>query len=61
MKNLDDGSSAAMVVYGCDQIFADEANSIVSGANQVLFTNTVSSFVNHEVSVSIPVKSYEVS
>lgn len=61
VKELDEETSATLVVYGCEQLFTDEANSMVSGANQILFTNTVSSFVNHEVSVSIPVKSYEVS
>lgn len=60
VKELEEGF-ATLIVYGCDQLFTDEASSMVSGANQVLFTNTVSSFVNHEVSVSIPVKSYEIS
>ena len=61
VRKLDDETSATLIVYGCDQLFTDEANSMVSGANQVLFTNTVSSFVDHEVSVSIPAKSYEIS
>ena len=61
VKELDEETSATMIVYGCDQLFTDEANSMVSGANLVLFTNTLSSFVDHEVSVSIPVKSYEIS
>ena len=34
---------------------------MVSGANMTLFVNTVSGFVDLEMSVSIPVKSYEVS
>ena len=50
-----------MVVYGCEQLFTDEANEMVSGANQVLFTNTVGSFVDAEGNVSIPVKNYEIS
>ncbi len=54
-------SEAVMVVFGCEQIFTDDANVVVSGANQMLFTNTLGSFVDHEVSVSIPAKSYEVS
>lgn len=61
VKSIEDGSEATLVVYGSEQIFTDEASSMVSGANQVLFTNTISSFVDHESSVSIPVKSYEVS
>ena len=61
VKELAEETSATLIVYGCDQLFTDEANSMVSGANGVLFTNTVSSFVDHEVSVSIPAKSYEIS
>lgn len=60
-KTLSDGSKANMVVYGSDQIFTDEANSIVSGANQMMFTNTIGNFADHEVSVSIPSKSYTAS
>lgn len=57
-KNLENGT-AVMIIYSSDQIFTDEANSRVADANRRLFVNTVGSFVNHEVSVSIPVKSYE--
>lgn len=60
VKTLDNGD-ATMVVYGSEQMFTDDANSMVGGANRVLFMNTISQFVNHEVSVSIPIKSYEVS
>jgi ABC-2 type transport system permease protein len=60
VKELEDGE-AVMVVYGCEQIFTDEASSMVSGSNKQLFTNTVSSFVDHEVTISIAVKSYDVS
>lgn len=61
VKTIDENTEATMVVYGCEQLFADEANEMVSGANQVLFTNTVGSFVDAEVNVSIPVKNYEIS
>lgn len=60
IKALEDGN-ATMVVYGSEQMFTDDANSMVGGANLVLFTNTISQFADHEVSVSIPVKNYEVS
>ena len=60
IKALEEGE-ATMVVNGCDQIFTDDASAMVSGANMTLFVNTVSGFVDHEMSVSIPVKSYEVS
>ena len=61
VRTNEDGSQGTMVVFGCDQIFTDNANNWASGSNLVLFTNTVGSFVNHEVSVSVPVKSYELS
>ena len=61
VKMIDENTEATMVVYGCEQLFTDEANEMVSGANQVLFTNTVGSFVDAEVNVSIPVKNYEIS
>ena len=60
VKALEEGE-ATMVVYSCDQLFTDDANVMVSGANQMMFVNTVGGFVDHEVSVSIPVKSYQVS
>ena len=60
VKTLEDGE-ATMVVYSSDQIFTDNASLMVGGANQRLFTNTVSHFVDHEITVSIPAKDYEVS
>lgn len=60
-KTLEDGNVATMVLYSCEQIFTDEANSMVSGANQMMLLNTISRFVDHEVSISIPAKSYEVT
>lgn len=60
VKTLEDGQ-ATMVVYGCNQIFTEAANEMVSGANAMLFSNTVGAFADHEVSVSIPVKSYDVA
>ncbi|MDE6518333.1 MAG: Gldg family protein [Acetatifactor sp.] len=60
VKTLEDGE-ASMVVYSSDQIFTDNASLMVGGANQMLFTNTVSHFVDHETTVSIPAKDYEVS
>lgn len=59
-KTLED-TKATLVAISCDQMFTTNANSMVSGANQKLFVNTVSRFVDHEVSVSVPVKSYNVS
>lgn len=58
VKQLEDGE-ATLVAYSCSQLFTDEANTIVSGANHMLFSNTVSAFADHEVSASVPVKSYD--
>ena len=60
VKTLEEGE-ATMVVYSSDQIFTDSASLMVGGANQMLFTNTVSQFVDHETTVSVPAKDYEVS
>lgn len=60
VKTLDEGE-ATVVVYSCDQLFTDDANEMVSGANLTLFTNTISGFADYEVSSSVPVKDYEVS
>lgn len=60
VRTLEDGE-AVMVLYSSTQLFTDQSNLMVSGANQRLFTNTVSKFVDHETTVSIPAKSYEVS
>lgn len=57
-KTVDD-KTATLVAFGCDQMFTDEASSMVGGANLTVFTNTVGSFADHDVSVSIPVKEYE--
>ena len=59
----EDGSSAdaTMIIIGCGEFFTDNANMMVSGANQLVFNNIAGKFSEHEVSVSIPVKDYEVS
>lgn len=54
-------SEATMIVIGCEDFFTDDASSMVSGANQMIFNNIMGSFSDNEVSVSIPVKSYEIS
>lgn len=55
-----DETEATLFLYGCSQLFTAEASALVSGANQLLFTNTLSQCVNHEVSIAIPVKSYDI-
>jgi ABC-2 type transport system permease protein len=61
VKAIDDETDATMIVYSSQYLFTDDANSMVSGANLTLFTNTVSNFADHEVTVSVPVKDYEIS
>ena len=60
-KDLGEEKEARLIAISCDQIFTDEANSAVSGNNQQLLSNMVSSFSDHEITVSVPVKSMEVS
>lgn len=60
IKALEEGT-ATLVAYSSSVLFTDDASYMVGGANQQMFVNTVSSFVDHEVSSAIPVKSYEVS
>lgn len=60
-KTLEDGNVATLVAYSCEQLFTDSANDMVSGTNLVMFTNTISGFVDHEVTISIPAKSLAVS
>ena len=40
-------------------MFTDQYDSYVAGSNKQLFSNIMGSVANHEVSVSIPAKSYE--
>ena len=60
-KTMPDGTVGTMVVYSSDQMFTDDADAMVSGSNRTLFMNAVSGFVNHDVTVSIPAKSYEIT
>lgn len=60
VKSLGEGE-ATMIVLGCQQIFTDDANAMVSGANLTLFTNIMGSFGGHESNISIPVKDYELT
>lgn len=49
------------VIYSSEYLFTQNINEIVSGTNLRLFTGTLLSFVDHTASVSVPVKSYEIS
>ena len=56
-KALDSGS-AVMYVFSSAQFFTDNVDNAVSGNNKKLFTNIMSTIASHDVSVSVPVKSY---
>lgn len=60
IKTSEDGTIATMVVYGSSKLFTDEANSMVAGANLMLFSNTMGSDESG-ASVSVPVKAYDLS
>lgn len=53
--------TATLYVFTSAQMFTDNADSAVSGNNKQLFSNMLGILADHEVSVSIPAKSYEVS
>ena len=55
-----DGQSSKAVIYSSMDLFTRDIDAMVSGTNLKLFTSTIGSFVNHTISVSVPVKSYDV-
>ena len=57
-KTLDSGS-AVLYVFSSAQFFTDNVDNAVSGNNKTLFTNIMSTIASHDVSVSVPVKSYD--
>ena len=57
-KTLDSGS-AVLYVFSSAQFFTDDVDNAVSGNNKTLFTNIMSMIASHDVSVSVPVKSYD--
>lgn len=59
-KTLEEGA-AQLTLFTSENLFTDSANTMVADANLTLFTNTVASMSDSEVSVSVPVKSYESS
>lgn len=56
-------SLATLTVIGSEDFFTDNADSVVSGGNLMIFTNLIGSFDGDGdvTNVSIPVKSYRVS
>ena len=57
-KTFED-SSAVLYVFSCAQFFTDDIDNAVAGNNKLLFTNMMSTVASHEVSISVPVKSYD--
>lgn len=49
------------VIYSSEYLFQQDTDEIVSGTNLKLFIGTLGNFVEHQNSVSIPVKSYDLS
>jgi ABC-2 type transport system permease protein len=58
-KTIDDDTNAVIYLFSCAKLFTDTFDSYVSGNNKQLFSNIMGTVANHEVSTSIPVKSYE--
>lgn len=57
-KELDSGEGT-LYVFTSAQMFTDYYDSAVAGNNKQLLSNIMGTIAGHEVSVSIPVKSYE--
>jgi len=57
-KELDSGIGT-LYVFSSAQMFTDQYDLAVSGNNSQLLTNIMGTVANHEVSVSVPVKSYQ--
>lgn len=60
VKTLGEESSTA-IIYSSQYLFTESADSMVAGTNSKLFSGSLGSLVSHENSISIPVKSYEIS
>lgn len=60
VKTLESGT-AQIVVYSSPMLFTDGTNQYTMDNNLRLFTNAVSSMTGETQSVSVPVKSYEIS
>jgi ABC-2 type transport system permease protein len=57
----DEESTTDLVAISSYMMTNSQADQIVSGNNVLLFQNIMSKLVDHETTVSIPVKSYEMS
>ena len=60
-KELDEGGLSRAVIVATENIFTKSADEMVPGNNVKLFSSVLSALVEHESSVSIPVKTYDIS
>ena len=60
-KELDEGGLSRAVIVATENLFTKSADDMVPGNNVKLFSSVLSALVEHESSVSIPVKSYDIS
>ncbi len=60
VKQTSEGTSTALI-YSGENIFTQEADEMVSGSNQKLFSGTLGAFADYTDSITIPVKNYEIS
>ncbi|MCM1087543.1 MAG: Gldg family protein [Muribaculaceae bacterium] len=58
-KNVQDNAVSDVVIVATEQMFSESADSVVPGNNLKLFGNVISSLVEHESSILIPVKYYD--
>lgn len=60
VKSLENGE-AMLVAIGCEQLFTEDADALVSGANLKVFTNMMGKLVGRETTISIASKNFETS
>lgn len=60
-KAVENNETSNAVIVATENIFTENADSIVPGCNVKLFSGVITSLTEHESSVSIPVKYYDAS
>ncbi|MCH5256259.1 MAG: Gldg family protein [Lachnospiraceae bacterium] len=58
-KMLEDGSMSNGIIVSTENLFTESADTLVPGNNVKLFSSILSALVEHESSVSIPIKYYD--
>lgn len=59
-KSAQDGTVSKAVIIASEQIFTSSADQVVPGYNMKLFGSVLSSLAEHESSVSVPVKYFDI-